>query len=98
MAFAQSTLFNSNSPPQFTPFESVSTMRSRFSPGTKLMIAIGGWGDSSGFSTAAKDETSRNQYAKNVATMVNQLGFDGVGMSPYSSSLSCPATSIDRNV
>lgn len=63
-------------------------MRSRFSPGTKLMIAIGGWGDSSGFSTAAKDETSRNQYAKNVATMVNQLGFDGVGMSPYSSSLS----------
>lgn len=52
------------------------------------MIAIGGWGDSSGFSTAAKDETSRNQYAKNVAAMVNQVGFDGVGMSPYSSSLS----------
>ncbi|GKZ77417.1 hypothetical protein AnigIFM56816_010716 [Aspergillus niger] len=78
MAFAQSTLFNSDSPPQFTPFESVSTMRSRFSPGTKLMIAIGGWGDTSGFSTAAKDETSRNQYAKNVAAMVNQVGFDGV--------------------
>ncbi|PWY92867.1 glycosyl hydrolase, family 18 [Aspergillus heteromorphus CBS 117.55] len=78
MAFAPSTLFNSDSPAQFTPFEPVSTMRSRFGPNTKVMIAIGGWGDSSGFSQAATDETSRNRYAKNVAAMLDSHGFDGV--------------------
>ncbi|OJJ99978.1 hypothetical protein ASPACDRAFT_119904 [Aspergillus aculeatus ATCC 16872] len=78
MAFAPSTLFNSDSPPQFTPFESVSTMRNRFGPDTKVMIAIGGWGDTSGFSQGSKDEASRTRYAKNVATMINNLGLDGV--------------------
>ncbi|KKK14942.1 hypothetical protein P175DRAFT_0435786 [Aspergillus ochraceoroseus IBT 24754] len=78
MAFAKSTLFNSDSPPQFTPFEPVSQMRQRFGPNTKLMIAIGGWGDSSGFSDGAKDDASRARYAKNVASMLNSVGFDGV--------------------
>ncbi|PYI02518.1 glycosyl hydrolase, family 18 [Aspergillus sclerotiicarbonarius CBS 121057] len=78
MAFAPSTLFNSDSPQQFTPFEPVSTMRDRFSPDTKVTIAIGGWGDSSGFSDGAKDEDSRNRYAKNVAAMLDDNGFDGV--------------------
>ncbi|RAL05145.1 glycosyl hydrolase, family 18 [Aspergillus ibericus CBS 121593] len=78
MAFAPSTLFNSDSPQPFTPFEPVSTMRNRFSPDTKVTIAIGGWGDSSGFSDGAKDETSRTRYAKNVAAMLDANGFDGV--------------------
>lgn len=79
MAFAPSTLFNSDSPASFTPFESPDTFRKRFSPGTKLMIAIGGWGDSSGFSAGAKDDASRERYAKNVAAMLESNGFDGVG-------------------
>ncbi|KAF7157692.1 hypothetical protein CNMCM6106_003545 [Aspergillus hiratsukae] len=76
MAFAPSKQFNSDS--SFTPFESVENMRKRFGPDTKVMIAIGGWGDTAGFSDAAKDEASRTRYAKNVATMINNLGFDGV--------------------
>jgi GH18 family chitinase len=42
------------------------------------MIAIGGWGDSSGFSAGAKDEASWERYAKNVAVMLESSGFDGV--------------------
>jgi chitinase len=77
MAFAPSKQFNTDS--SFTPFETVETMRKRFGPDTKVMIAIGGWGDTAGFSDGAKDEASRTRYAKNVATMINNLGFDGVG-------------------
>ncbi|KAJ5335085.1 CAZyme family GH18 [Penicillium brevicompactum] len=78
MAFAPSKLFNSDSTPSFEPFESPETMRKRFSPDTKLTIAIGGWGDTSGFSEGAKDDASRERYAKNVAAMLDANGFDGV--------------------
>ncbi|KAF4171584.1 hypothetical protein CNMCM8694_008061 [Aspergillus lentulus] len=78
MAFANSTMFNSDAPAQFKPFEPVETMRKRFETGTKVMIAIGGWGDTSGFSEGAKDEEFRTRYACNVADMINTLGFDGV--------------------
>lgn len=54
-------------------------MRKRFSSGTKLMVAIGGWGDTAGFSEGAKDAASRTRYAKNVASMLDANGFDGVG-------------------
>ncbi|KAL4757417.1 glycoside hydrolase superfamily [Aspergillus foveolatus] len=78
MGFAKSTDFTGDAPAAFQPFEPVSTFRNRFSPDTKVMIAIGGWGDSAGFSAGAKDETSREQYAKNVAAMLESTGFDGV--------------------
>ncbi|KAJ5124162.1 uncharacterized protein N7515_007987 [Penicillium bovifimosum] len=76
MGFAPSKNFNSGS--SFTPFESPNSMRKRFSPDTKLMIAIGGWGDTEGFTEAAKTEASRERYAKNVASMLDANGFDGV--------------------
>lgn len=79
MAFAPSKLFNSDSTPSFTPFESPEKMRKRFSPDTKLMIAIGGWGDEAGFSDAAKEASTRERYAKNIASMLDANGFDGVG-------------------
>lgn len=79
MSFAASKLFNSDSPEAYKPFESPETMRKRFSPDTKLMVAIGGWGDTAGFSEGAKDEASRTRYAKNVASMLDAHGFDGVG-------------------
>ncbi|KAJ5668320.1 uncharacterized protein N7477_006890 [Penicillium maclennaniae] len=78
MAFAATDLFNSDSAPSFTPFEPVETMRKRFSPDTKVMIAIGGWGDTAGFSKGAKDDASRERFAKNVASMLDANGFDGV--------------------
>jgi chitinase len=79
MAFANSSLFNSDYPAQFQPFESLEKMRKRFGPDTKIMIAIGGWGDTSGFSEGAKDEVSRTRYVMNVAAVLSNLGFDGVG-------------------
>lgn len=83
MAFAPTKLFNSDSPPSFKPFESPDSMRKRFSPNTKLMIAIGGWGDTAGFSAGAKDDTTRERFAKNVASMLDDNGFDGVGKHIY---------------
>lgn len=77
MAFAKSDTFNSGS--AFTPFEPIETFRARFPADTKVMIAIGGWGDTSGFSAGAKDNTTRATYAKNVAAMLNSTGADGVG-------------------
>ncbi|PCH04132.1 Glycoside hydrolase, superfamily [Penicillium occitanis (nom. inval.)] len=76
MAFAPSENFNSGS--TFTPFESIDTFRARFPSTTKIMVAIGGWGDNAGFSTAAVSETSRSTYAKNVAAMLQSTGLDGV--------------------
>ncbi|KAJ5377521.1 uncharacterized protein N7496_004930 [Penicillium cataractarum] len=78
MAFAPTKLFNSDSPPSFSPFEPVETMRKRFGPDTKVMIAIGGWGDTAGFSDGAKDDTTRKRFAKNVAAMLDANKFDGV--------------------
>ncbi|KAJ5632822.1 hypothetical protein N7490_009161 [Penicillium lividum] len=78
MGFAPSKSFNSDSPPSFTPFEAPASFRKRFSENTKLMIAIGGWGDEAGFSDGAKDQSSRERYAKNVAAMLDANGFDGV--------------------
>lgn len=59
-------------------FMSVEEARSWFEPGTKIMVAIGGWGDTSGFDTAARTEQSRASFARNVADMVQDTGADGV--------------------
>lgn len=42
------------------------------------MVAIGGWGDTEGFSVAAKTVESRERFAKNVADMVKVTGADGM--------------------
>lgn len=89
MAFAPSDIFNKDSPPSsWQPFESPDTMRKRFSPDTKLMIAIGGWGDTQGFSDGAKDDTTRERFAKNVASLLDTHGFDGVGKHNRSTEIS----------
>ncbi|TVY49408.1 Endochitinase B [Lachnellula occidentalis] len=78
MAFANSSLFTTSPSGEYTPFESLDTMRARFDDGAKIMVAIGGWGDTAGFSAGAVSPDSRSLYAKNVAAMINNLGFDGV--------------------
>lgn len=85
MAFANSSLFVESPAGEYTPFAPISEIRGRFTNGTKLLIAIGGWGDTKGFSEGVKDDVSRKKYAKNVADMVNKHGFDGVGMISLSS-------------
>jgi GH18 family chitinase len=84
MSAANTTLFTTDPPGQYAPFMNVSAIRSLFVPGTKVMISIGGWGDTAGLSTGAKDDTSRALYAKNIASLINSTGVDGVGMLlPY---------------
>jgi chitinase len=78
MAFINSTIFNSDSPPKFILFKPIKTLQKRFGPNTKIMVAIRGWGNIKGFSEGAKDDASWAHYAKNVATMIKDLGIDSV--------------------
>jgi GH18 family chitinase len=58
-------------------FITVDRVRSQFAEGTKVMVAIGGWGDTEGFSDAAKSEEGRRVFARNVQAMVEFTGADG---------------------
>ncbi|TRX91547.1 hypothetical protein FHL15_007552 [Xylaria flabelliformis] len=79
LAFMNSNTFNRDEESSSWPmFMSVEEARSEFEPGTKIMIAIGGWGDTGGFDTAARTEENRNRFARNVANMVRDTGADGV--------------------
>ena len=81
-AFAESTLFNSDPPQSYQPFVDVATLRGLFDEGTQVCMAIGGWGDTAGFSVAQKDQASRETFAKGVASTVESLGYDCVGTYP----------------
>ena len=41
------------------------------------MVAIGGWGDTTGFEIAAATEDRRKLFARNVKLMVDTTGADG---------------------
>jgi GH18 family chitinase len=58
-------------------FTTVDAVRSQFAEGTKVMVAIGGWGDTEGFSEAARSEEGRRNFALNVRAMVEFTGADG---------------------
>ncbi|KAI0430117.1 glycoside hydrolase family 18 protein [Xylaria sp. FL1042] len=79
LAFMNSDTFNREEHSSSWPiFMSIEEARSKFEPGTKIMVAIGGWGDTSGFDTAARTKESRARFAHNVASMVHDTGADGV--------------------
>ena len=80
MAFANSSDFAIDPPHDYIPFKPVLDVRSMFSPETKVLVAVGGWGDTKGFSQGAANEASRQLFAKNVAKMLYTHGFDGVGI------------------
>ncbi|KAI8961977.1 glycoside hydrolase family 18 protein [Daldinia sp. FL1419] len=77
-SFAGSTLFTNDPAGSYAPFVDVATLRSQFPDGAKMCVAIGGWGDTSGFSAGQKDETTRKTYAKGVAAMLESHGYDCV--------------------
>lgn len=58
-------------------FTTVDHVRTQFPRETKVMIAIGGWGDTIGFSVAAVTDATRKVFAENVARMVADTGADG---------------------
>jgi GH18 family chitinase len=77
LAFMRSETFNEPSPSSWPLFTRVEEVRGKFAKGTKIMVAIGGWGDTEGFSKAAKTEESRILFAKNVARMLEEMDADG---------------------
>ena len=74
----QSLSFMRDNPQDWPLFTSVPEVRSKFAPGTKVMIAIGGWGDTQGFSQGAATEQTRKHFAQNVKSMLKFTGADGV--------------------
>lgn len=77
LAFMGSTLFNEPDRSEWPLFTTVDQVRANFRPGTKVMVAIGGWGDTYGFSAASLSEERRRAFAENVARMVSDTGADG---------------------
>lgn len=73
-----SAVFNEDTPHEWSLSTTIPELRPKFEPGTKFVIAIGGWGDTSGFDAAARDEQSRAKWSRNVARMVEDMGADGV--------------------
>jgi GH18 family chitinase len=79
IAFMKSSIFNQKEVSEWPLFTTVEEVRSKFAKGTKIMIAIGGWGDI-GFSKASTTVNTRRLFAKNVKAMVDATGADGM---PY---------------
>lgn len=79
-AFANSSLFTTTPAGTYTPFMDLAKVRSMFDQGTKVCMAIGGWGDNAGFDQALRDASSIKLFAKNVAATLDRLGYDCVGM------------------
>ena len=77
LAFMRPWIFNQDEPSSFPLFTTVKNVRSQFSEGTAILVAIGGWGDTEGFEIAAATEQSRKQFARNVKRMVDVTGADG---------------------
>ena len=46
---------------------------------TKLLICFGGNGRSNGFSVMVRNDKNRQTFLKNLATLLDEYGFDGVG-------------------
>lgn len=77
LAFMQSSMFNEHERSEWPLFTTVAEVRRKFAEGTAVMIAIGGWGDTAGFSQAATNDSSRKSFAKNVKAMLDYTGADG---------------------
>lgn len=78
LAFMQSRIFNDAGRTEWPLFTSIKDVRPKFADGTVIQIAIGGWGDTDGFSKAAKTEESRKIFARNVKAMLDKTEADGV--------------------
>lgn len=78
LAFITPSGFNAATEPTEWPlFMQVSSARQLFAPGTKMMVATGGWGDTEGFSQAARTAEGRKLFARNIAAMLQATGADG---------------------
>lgn len=76
-AFAPSTSL-ADAVSSYAPFIDLRVLRAKFDPSVKVCMAVGGWGDTDGFSKAAATDASRKLFAKNVVDVVKRLGYDCV--------------------
>ena len=77
LAFMRSEVFNVHYQNEWPLFTTVAKVRPKFADGTKIQVAIGGWGNTDGFSRAAKTEEGRKLFAENVKAMLDATGADG---------------------
>ena len=77
LAFMRSEVFNVPDQREWPLFTTIDEVRPKFKGGTKIQVAIGGWGNTDGFSQAAKTEESRKLFAANVKAMLDATGADG---------------------
>ncbi|KUI52797.1 Sporulation-specific chitinase 2 [Cytospora mali] len=75
-AFANSSLFTTDPVGTYVPFMDLTKVRGMFDNGTKVCMAIGGWGDTAGFRLGAATEESRALYAANIAATLDRLGYE----------------------
>ena len=59
--------------------------------GVKVIVVLGGWGGSDGFSPMAADTASRHRFVQNVKTFCRTNGYDGVDLD-----WEYPASAADR--
>jgi hypothetical protein len=78
LAFMRSDIFNDVNRTEWPLFTTVQDVRPKFTKGTVVQVAIGGWGDTAGFEKAVNSERSRKLFAENVKTMLDATGADGV--------------------
>lgn len=82
----RSDIFNNPTQSEWPLFTTIDKVRPQFAEGTIIQVAIGGWGDTDGFSTAAKTEESRKLFARNVKAMLDATGADGTTKGMYGQS------------
>ncbi|KAI8397261.1 hypothetical protein FOFC_20533 [Fusarium oxysporum] len=76
MSFANSSLFAAQPAREYKPFQSLEQVRQLFDHELNVCLSIGGWNDNSGFDEGVKTSSSRERFAKNIASTVDRLGFD----------------------
>ncbi|KAJ4367016.1 hypothetical protein N0V83_007546 [Neocucurbitaria cava] len=74
----RSEIFNDAGQTEWPLFTTIDEVRPKFAAGTVIQVAIGGWGDTNGFSKAAKTQKSRALFAGNVKAMLDATGADGI--------------------
>jgi GH18 family chitinase len=77
LAFMRSETFNTPNQTEWPLFTTIDDVRPKFTEGTIIQVAIGGWGDTEGFSTAAQTPESRKLFASNIKAMLDSTGADG---------------------
>lgn len=73
----RSEVFNVPNQSEWPLFTSIAQIRPNFPDSARILVAIGGWGNTDGFSKAAKTKESRKVFANNVKAMIEATGADG---------------------